>query len=251
MCLLGTYQETDGAIVCTPADIGYYVSLPGQTSQQICPEFTSTELTLSTSAASCEADFDGDGVIDRIDLDDDDDGFDDIGDALPYNANEWYDNDGDGVGDKADEDDDNDGVLDVDDPYPMLANVTRDDFSIEEKNSNSETQLVVVVGLVGFFLLGIIALTNNKKDESVVEESPQPEEPVQTEVPDEKTKRKCSVCGIAGHNKATCEANAKLLPKKKPKRARNKGGDLIEDDPSTPDYNEAWEGGVAPEGEDI
>jgi hypothetical protein len=133
----------------------------------------------------------------------------------------------------------------------MLANVTRDYISIEEKDSNSETQLVVVVGLVGFFILGIIAISNNKKDESVEEVSPQPEEPVQTEVTDEKSMRKCSVCGIAGHNKATCEANAKLLPKKKAKRARNKGGELIEDDPSTPDYNEAWEGGVAPEGEEI
>ena len=30
------------------------------------------------------------------------------------------------------------------------------------------------------------------------------------------------------------------------KRARNKKGQLIGDNPNTPDYNEAWEGGVAP-----
>ena len=30
------------------------------------------------------------------------------------------------------------------------------------------------------------------------------------------------------------------------KRARTKTGQLIADDPSTPDVNEAWEGGVAP-----
>lgn len=30
------------------------------------------------------------------------------------------------------------------------------------------------------------------------------------------------------------------------KRARNKKGQLIGDDPSTPDVNEAWEGGKAP-----
>ena len=32
----------------------------------------------------------------------------------------------------------------------------------------------------------------------------------------------------------------------KPKRARNKKGQLKADDPSTPDVNEAWEGGEAP-----
>ena len=31
-----------------------------------------------------------------------------------------------------------------------------------------------------------------------------------------------------------------------PKRARNDKGQLIADDPSTPDVNEAWEGGEAP-----
>lgn len=31
-----------------------------------------------------------------------------------------------------------------------------------------------------------------------------------------------------------------------PKRARNEKGQLIADDPSTPDVNEAWEGGKAP-----
>lgn len=33
----------------------------------------------------------------------------------------------------------------------------------------------------------------------------------------------------------------------KPQRARDAEGKFIPDDPSTPDYNEAWEGGKAPE----
>ena len=33
----------------------------------------------------------------------------------------------------------------------------------------------------------------------------------------------------------------------KPKRARNNKGQLMADNPSTPDVNEAWEGGEAPE----
>ena len=32
----------------------------------------------------------------------------------------------------------------------------------------------------------------------------------------------------------------------RPKRARNNKGQLMADDPSTPDVNEAWEGGEAP-----
>jgi len=34
---------------------------------------------------------------------------------------------------------------------------------------------------------------------------------------------------------------------KKPKRARNNKGQLIGDNPNTPNVNEAWEGGEAPE----
>jgi len=34
--------------------------------------------------------------------------------------------------------------------------------------------------------------------------------------------------------------------KDEPKRARNEKGQLVSDDPSTPDVNEAWEGGKAP-----
>ena len=39
------------------------------------------------------------------------------------------------------------------------------------------------------------------------------------------------------------EATIENVP---PKRARNAKGHLMADDPSTPDVNEAWEGGVAP-----
>ena len=38
--------------------------------------------------------------------------------------------------------------------------------------------------------------------------------------------------------------NPDLVPA--PKRARDKDGKFMSDDPSTPDYNEAWEGGKAP-----
>ena len=47
--------------------------------------------------------------------------------------------------------------------------------------------------------------------------------------------------------KALVEAGmAEAMGASKPKRARNSKGQLKKDDPSTPDVNEAWEGGVAP-----
>lgn len=42
------------------------------------------------------------------------------------------------------------------------------------------------------------------------------------------------------------EEKVKVKAKVKPKRARNDKGQLVGDDPSTPDVNEAWEGGKAP-----
>ena len=39
-------------------------------------------------------------------------------------------------------------------------------------------------------------------------------------------------------------------PKPAPKRARNAKGQLKADDPSTPDVNEAWEGGKSPKSAD-
>lgn len=47
--------------------------------------------------------------------------------------------------------------------------------------------------------------------------------------------------------KAMVEAGMALeISASKPKRARNAKGQVQSDDPSTPDVNEAWEGGKAP-----
>ena len=59
-------------------------------------------------------DTDGDGIADRDDNDDDNDGVLDYNDDLPLNANESVDTDGDGIGNNADNDDDNDGISDTD-----------------------------------------------------------------------------------------------------------------------------------------
>ena len=51
--------------------------------------------------------------------DTDGDGYVDAADAVPDDANDWYDIDGDGIGDNADADDDNDGTDDIDDAFPL------------------------------------------------------------------------------------------------------------------------------------
>ena len=53
-----------------------------------------------------QVDTDGDGFCDNQDSDDDNDGVYDYNDAVPLDPNEQYDFDGDGIGDNADPDDD-------------------------------------------------------------------------------------------------------------------------------------------------
>jgi subtilisin family serine protease len=71
-------------------------------------------------------DTDGDGTGNNADLDDDNDGVNDVDDAFPLDATETLDTDGDGTGNNADLDDDNDGVNDVDDAFPLDAAETLD-----------------------------------------------------------------------------------------------------------------------------
>lgn len=68
------------------------------------------------------ADNDLDGQPDEFDNDDDNDGYLDVDDPFPLDANEWADFDQDGMGDNADLDDDNDGVNDDTDLFPYDPN---------------------------------------------------------------------------------------------------------------------------------
>ncbi len=66
-----------------------------------------------------QIDTDGDGFCDNQDSDDDNDGVYDFNDAVPLDPDEQYDFDGDGIGDNADLDDDNDSCLDELDDLPF------------------------------------------------------------------------------------------------------------------------------------
>ncbi|MFL2975241.1 MAG: putative Ig domain-containing protein [Candidatus Thalassarchaeaceae archaeon] len=59
-------------------------------------------------------DFDGDGWIDIWDSDDDNDGYIDTNDDLPFDQRDWFDHDGDGIGVNTDTDDDDPDITTAD-----------------------------------------------------------------------------------------------------------------------------------------
>ena len=93
-------------------------------------------------------DFDGDGIFDIDDPDDDNDGYDDIIDVFPFNSTEWNDNDYDGIGDNTDTDDDNDGYPDVDDLFPLKdakLKISLDGFYLDDGETTAEVYFIMVV----------------------------------------------------------------------------------------------------------
>ena len=90
------------------------------------------------NSTSMPSDNDEDGLCDSIDPDDDNDGYADEFDEFPHDAGEWVDTDSDGIGDNADEDDDDDGVLDEDDAFPTN-NAEWNDLDGDGLGSNADT----------------------------------------------------------------------------------------------------------------
>lgn len=79
-----------------------------------------------TTSIYVDLDSDADGVPNRQDPDDDNDGVLDVNDAFPRNPAESQDTDGDGIGNNEDEDDDGDGLVDVEDLFPADSSETID-----------------------------------------------------------------------------------------------------------------------------
>ena len=71
-------------------------------------------------------DYDGDGLANALDADDDNDGAPDIIDALPLEPRDWLDTDSDGIGDFADRDADGDAVENALDPFSLDPTEWRD-----------------------------------------------------------------------------------------------------------------------------
>ena len=66
--------------------------------------------------------FDGDGIPNDIDPDDDNDGVPDSKDRFPFDPTESSDVDGDGIADELEDDIDNDGVVNEQDAFPLDPN---------------------------------------------------------------------------------------------------------------------------------
>ncbi len=76
-CEIGTYQPLAGQAECLRAPVGSYVDVTAASAATPCPDGTSTVGIGSANVADCLADFDGDGMPDVVDPDDDNDGVDD------------------------------------------------------------------------------------------------------------------------------------------------------------------------------
>ena len=85
-----------------------------------------------------QEDLDQDGMGNPCDPDDDGDGVDDSADDFPLDASETTDTDADGVGNNSDEDDDDDGVSDVDDAFPLDPTETMD-TDLDGIGNNTDT----------------------------------------------------------------------------------------------------------------
>lgn len=79
-----------------------------------------------TTAIYVDIDSDGDGIPNRQDPDDDNDGVLDKDDAFPLDSAESVDTDGDGIGNNVDTDDDGDGMADTQDLFPLDGKETVD-----------------------------------------------------------------------------------------------------------------------------
>jgi len=98
------------------------VVIAGDISVDDFREITETgQLLADVQVADDVPDTDGDGTVNTLDVDDDDDGVRDVADAFPLDASESLDTDGDGIGNNADADDDGDGVADAADAFPLDA----------------------------------------------------------------------------------------------------------------------------------
>lgn len=98
-------QQEDGGIIA----VGYFTYFNGTNVNRLVRIFSTSDI-------------DGDGTADHLDSDDDEDGYEDIGDNCRTIANaDQTDTDLDLIGDACDIDDDNDSYLDVIDAFPIDA----------------------------------------------------------------------------------------------------------------------------------
>jgi len=91
-------------------------------------------------------DTDGDGIEDRVDTDDDNDGVPDYADAFPLDFLESIDTDHDGIGNNADLDDDNDGISDKIEVVFRLNPLNGTDASQDIDNDGFSNGLEIALG---------------------------------------------------------------------------------------------------------
>ena len=97
----------------------------GETSRNLILDWLSEPRSTQASTGTVD-DHDGDGLVNALDPDDDNDGALDVIDALPLEPRDWLDSDSDGIGDFADRDADGDGIDNALDAFSLDPTEWRD-----------------------------------------------------------------------------------------------------------------------------
>jgi hypothetical protein len=105
------------------------------------------------------SDYDGDGLANIADTDDDGDGVIDTLDLFPLNFSESADFDGDGIGDNRDIDDDNDGFIDILDLYPKNAGLSSMPNDTNDDSSSSDDEVAISLSTSAVLVLLVISFT--------------------------------------------------------------------------------------------
>ena len=101
-----------------------------------------------TVSARPDTDADGDGVLDLLDPDDDNDGVSDDRDLFPNNPMESRDSDRDGTGNVADTDDDGDGIPDLSDTAPLTPAGNARLGNISTRGAVGDDAAVMIAGFI-------------------------------------------------------------------------------------------------------
>ena len=117
-----------------------------------------------------QEDFDGDGIGDTCDLDDDNDNIIDTGDNCLLVSNpEQIDTDADNEGNACDLDDDNDTILDTDDNCELISNLIQGDADSDGIGNacDQDTPGITIVGMIDF---SAVPLTDRSQIRVLIEE---------------------------------------------------------------------------------
>jgi len=150
---LFSYIDSNTFSITITGELGQYITLSFNNNQTIKLTIATTDTATYPLNITCEQvnDYDGDGILDNEDLDDDNDGYSDIDEnnvgSNPLDVNDIpLDTDGDMIPNYRDTDDDNDGISDSDEIANGLDPLNRSDAQLDFDNDGFTNVIEISVG---------------------------------------------------------------------------------------------------------